>query len=319
MRLITLLLVTALAIATVTAYANGVGTTNLPSKTETTHSVAPPGTTTPAVPGTTTTEPTGAGPTTPTTPPTVPTTPPVTPTVPAMSTEVETFNTNFVTTTFGVDSASVTGLRQAGWTWGDIYLLANIADLSGRPILEIANLRSQGQSWSDIASRYNLTTAQITSPAVVETRVAGYTAEFGYQPIYYQTDPWGNPVLTRYDAERLSRMGYDWQSIAIAANIAAKTGARVSDVLAWIDRGYTWPQVIREYGVNPKVVMDVSKYPFARVARARIVSTTETVTTVPVETRTRRRRAVTTTTTMPPTGTGPMAPGMTVPSPPPVY
>jgi uncharacterized protein (DUF433 family) len=231
--------------------------------------------------------PSGAGPTEETTMPPATTTPSTTvpmTTMPMTSAEVEAFNTNLVVSTFGVDRNSVMQLRAAGWSWGDITLMANIAMQAKRPILEIAQLRSQGMAYSDIATRYNLSLVAITSaPSMVTTRVAGFTTEYGYQPIYYKTDPWGNPVLTRYDAERLSRLGYRWQDIAVAANISAETGTPVRDVLAWTDRGYTWAQVAREYGLSPNSVMDISGYPFARegVTTASTVTTT-TTTTAPV-------------------------------------
>lgn len=198
-------------------------------------------------------------------------------TVPATSSEVEMFNTNNCVSQFNVDRTYIQQLRANGWSWGDIYLMSNISNKTHRPLLEIANLRSQNMAWTDIANRYNLTAMDITSSPVIMTRVAGYTAEYGYTPIYYMTDQWGNPVLTRYEAERLSKLGYSWQDIAVAANISAKTAARVEEVLAWTDRGYTWPQVAREYGLSPKSVMDVSQYPFARV-----IGTRGTVTTAPV-------------------------------------
>lgn len=195
--------------------------------------------------------------------------------VTVMSPEVELFNTNNVVSTFGVDRSQVMQLRQAGWMWGDIYLMANIARMSGRPIMDVVSLRSQGMDWNAIATQFNISAAAITTaPIVPTTRVAGYVTEFGYQPIYYKTDPWGNPVLTRYEAERLSRLGYDWQNIAIAANISAQTGVPVREVLSWIDRGYTWQQVARQYGLDAEEVMDVTQYPFGRTPGTMTMPTT---------------------------------------------
>lgn len=257
MRLRTLLLVLFLGLATVAAFANG----HTPVQPET------PEVTTPTTP-----EGMGPAPTTPTVvvPSTCGTciTPAVCPTgtMPQPTSSVEVFNTNLATTNFGVDAASVTGLRQAGWAWGDIYILANIAQKSSRPILEIANLRSQGMAYDQIACRYNLAANDIlcAPPCAVQTKVAGFTGQYGYAPLYFRTDPWGNPVCTRWDAERLSRMGYGWTAIASAANVAAVTGARCEDVLAWVDRGYTWQQIACMYGLNADCVTNVSLYPFGR-------------------------------------------------------
>ena len=59
-------------------------------------------------------------------------------------------------------------------------------------------------------------------------------------------------------------MGYDWRSIAIASNISMRTGDSVRDILAMTNTGLTWPQIARNYGLNPKDVIDVSSYPFRR-------------------------------------------------------
>ncbi len=264
MRFTTILVVLLLAIS-VAVFANGnnVPLAQPPAGSGPAHETMPPATT-------------------PTMPSMMPSTMPST-TMPMTSAEVEAFNTNLAVANFGVDRNSVMQLRAAGWSWGDIQLMANIAMQAKRPILEIAALRSQGMAYSDIATRCNLSLVAITSAPAVMTRVAGYSTEYGYQPIYYKTDPWGNPVLTRYDAERLSRLGYRWQDIAVATNIAAKTGASTQEVLSWTDRGYTWQQIAREYGLNPNSVMDVSRYPFAHEGMGfAVTQPTMTTTTAPV-------------------------------------
>lgn len=269
MRLLAVLLVMGLvALAGAAAYPNGSGeATDKPTEETTATEIEATSNTSTS----TSAESTATGPTKPTTDAAVTMTPPTgvpTPAAgaPAMTPEVEMFNSNLVVAAFGVDKQSVMSLRQAGWAWGDINLIAQIASRSGQPLTTIASWRSQGLSWADIASRYNLTAMDITMPSLVTTRVAGFVAEYGYQPIYYRTDPWGNPVLTRYEARRLSRLGYNWQSIAVAANIAAEAGVSVQEVLAWTDRGYTWTQIARQYAVDPRKVTDISKYPFAKEA-----------------------------------------------------
>lgn len=343
MRLLTMLMVSALLIMACVAFANGSGTATTTPSEETVTTPSGAGATTPeattpstetttpstetttpsaeCAPSTTTTTPETTTPETTTTTPEV-TTPEVTtpettetapagagPTVPtgimtATTPEVETFNTNLVATTFGIDRTSVTSLRQAGWSWGDINLMAQIAQKTGQPISQIASLRAQGLSYTDIAARYNLTAMDVTIPSPVVTRVAGAVTEYGYQPIYYLTDPWGNPVLTRFEAERLSRLGYRWQDIAVASNISAKTGAPVTEVLSWIDRGYTWPQVARQYGLSPRSVMDISRYPFAP---AGIAPSEAMITGAGPMRTTRHRKYEGAVETVPPSGMGPGA------------
>jgi hypothetical protein len=181
-----------------------------------------------------------------------------------MAPEVDTFNTNLVMSLYSIDRPTINSLRQAGWSWGDIYLLANTAAQINQPIMTVANWRSQGMTYDQIASNNGLTPVALTSPFAVRTMVAGFVTEYGYQPIYYLTNPWGTPVLTRYEAERFSNLGYTWQDIAVAANISAKTGHSIHDILSWRDRGYTWQQIARQYSLDYNSVLEISMYPFVR-------------------------------------------------------
>ena len=260
MRLTTLLLVSIFMIASVAVFANGM---------QPTQPVTPEEPTMPTMP------PSGAG-------PSVTPQQPMQPMMPVMTMDVETFNTNYVVSTFCVDAATVTALRQAGWSWGDIYVMSSIASMSGRPLLEIAGYRSQGLPYDQIAARFNIASTQILAP-MPTTRVAGTTQTYGYLPIYYRTDPWGNPSLTRFDAERLTRLGYDWRDIAAACNITSRTGVPVRDVLAWTDRGYTWPQISRIYGVNMDwITRDIERYPFPRTCGGEVAPICPPVGTGPV-------------------------------------
>lgn len=272
MRLFKWFLVLALSLSTVALFANGVKHEKNEEKTEKSTT-------------TTTETPTGAGPAS---------------IMMQTDPDVEAFNTNLAVSNFGVDRSSVIGLRQSGWSWGDILLMSNIANRSKQPLLTIANMRSTGMSYDAIGAKYNLTTYDITTPALIQTRVAGFVSEYGYQPLYYKTDPWGNPVLTRFDAMRLSRMGYDWRDIAIAANVASMSGANINDVLAWTNRGYTWQQIALEYGLDTNKIMDVSQYPFAKETSATMTSATMTTTTPPTGAGPSATTSTTTTTTTEP-------------------
>lgn len=182
----------------------------------------------------------------------------------AVTPEVESYNINFVSSTYGISPATVRDLRTKH-DWGTIYFMANVAAKTGRPITEIASLAEQGMTWNQIASRYNVAMSDLLVPGP-RTAVAGYVGEIGTRPVTttWMADKYGNIVLTQNEADRLRKQGYSWQDIAIAANVSSRTGQPVYQVLQWTDRGMTWPQIAREYGLNPDDVTDISMYPFDR-------------------------------------------------------
>ncbi|MDO8684493.1 MAG: hypothetical protein Q7N50_13545 [Armatimonadota bacterium] len=183
--------------------------------------------------------------------------------MPMMSPEVESYNRSFVSQYFGLSSSQIDTLRMQGMNWADIYFAANLAARTNRPVSEIASLRMQGMSWSDIGGRYNVASSDLSRP-FISPRVAGVTAMVMPSPQAPILSMSGEPVLTPRDAQLYRKMGYDWRSIAIATNIALRTGDSVRDILRMTDRGMTWPMVAREYGLDPKDVIDVSNYPYAR-------------------------------------------------------
>lgn len=215
---------------------------------------------------------------------------------------VEQFNRNFVSSYYNISPATVASLRDKGHPWEHIYFMANMAQKTRQPITQIAQLEEQGMSWNDIANRYNIALADLQNPFVPTTRVAGFTSEIGTPPVRtWMSDRYGNVVLTSRDDRMLKKMGYSWNDIAVASNIAAKTGNRPIEVLQWLDRGLTWPQIAREYGVNPSTVMDVSNYPFSRTG---YYEPTEVFGSTPAGATSTTSTTTTTTTTTTPAGSG---------------
>lgn len=189
----------------------------------------------------------------------------MTPMAMMVSPEVDAYNRQFARQYFGLRDADITALRNQGMAWGEIYLAANVAARSSRPITEIAALRSQGVAWNDIGTRYNIALADLTRPFVPAGQVAGVTAMVG--PITAPTNMIskdGRIILSLKDSERFRAMGYDWRSIAVAANISMRTRDSVQDILAMTNRGLTWPRIARSYALSPNEVVDVNYYPFRR-------------------------------------------------------
>jgi hypothetical protein len=83
--------------------------------------------------------------------------------------DVESFNRAFLAQYFGLCEADLVTLRQKGFSWGDIALMANTSVRTTQPILQIAQFRSQGMSWTDIGSRYNVCLADLIRPVQMKT------------------------------------------------------------------------------------------------------------------------------------------------------
>jgi len=183
----------------------------------------------------------------------------------AVSPEVDQFNIAFVKDRFGLSDADIVALRAQGLTWGDIYMTANLAQRAHQPVSQIALLRSQGLSWVEIGSRYNIASSDLTTVFIIPGRVAGVAIEvplaMGPTAIYNKN---GLVVLTDQDARLFERMGYSWRDIAVATNIAKRTGEPVDDLLRVRDSGHTWRQISLERGLNADSMMNVSDYPFTR-------------------------------------------------------
>lgn len=285
MRIAVLLLGLMLVLSTA-ALANG----NTPTGVGTTPTTSTTTTTTDT--GTiTTTPPVGSGPTVPTgttMQPGTTTTTTTTTMVETMSPEVEAFNTQFLSNFYGLSSSTISSLRSQGFTWGEINFMANMAARTQRPITEIAMYRSQGSTWPEIAGRYNVALTDVTTPFMPTSRVAGFTGQTGMMtmgmvgvPPYYLSDRYGNPVLTPTEAQAFIARGYDWRSIAVAANISARTGVPVHDILSMTDRGMTFSQIAMQYGLRPEYITDVSLYPYSH-ENVTVTTTTTTYGTAPV-------------------------------------
>jgi hypothetical protein len=190
------------------------------------------------------------------------------------SPDVDAYNRQFASQYFSLSDADISALRSQGMSWGDIYMTANLARRTNQPATQIASLRSQGLSWNDIGGRYNVASADISTPFVITGRVAGVAAEvipMAWQiPIY---DRAGNVVLTQRDAWVYQNMGYSWQALAFASNVSRRSGVPIDAVLRTMDTGKPWPWIAREYDVNSERAMDFSDYPFTHEPLSRVQRT----------------------------------------------
>gem|GEM_PF-1006514 len=193
----------------------------------------------------------------------------------ASSPDAESFNTAFVSQYYSIPQSQIRSLRQQGYSWEDINLMANAALRTGQPISQIASLRSQGLSWADIATRYNVACNTLVSP-VPATCVM--TSPVGAGPVAQPCAPRtpcpiinlpcaiydirGRIILSQDQALNYYANGYDWLDVAVAANIARYTGMPIFQVLTDMRGMGSWWNLIYEYSVPPSVAFNVADYPF---------------------------------------------------------
>lgn len=177
--------------------------------------------------------------------------------------EIDAFYSALLCRHFGLSPSQVAGLRQQGFSWDEITMIANTAARTRQPIQTIASLRTQGMTWEEIACRYNLTLADITRPA---TRVVAVRPIAGAGPITSSVmyNRHGNVLLTSDQVQRLYRQGYDWLDIAVAANMSDATDVPIEQFLRWIRQGSLWTTLATRYGVPYSFAFDVSNFPFPR-------------------------------------------------------
>ena len=193
----------------------------------------------------------------------------------------ECFQRNLVKQRYGLTDDQVTALRMMAWDYDDINLISNVATnlkKCPRDIMAVAQMFSDGMTLDQIASSNNMTVASLLSLGP-STAVAGSMQQICPQPCppqnpcatcnpqdipkYYKKFPNGLPVVTQQSWCQWRMRGYAWTDVAIAANIAAKTGESVEYLIRLVRiQGRLWANIICERGLNQCEMMDVSGWPF---------------------------------------------------------
>lgn len=189
-----------------------------------------------------------------------------------MSPDQNVFNQTFVSQQYAIPVSEIQALRNQGYSWGEVNLIANAAARTGLTTQQIVQMRQQGMSWQAIATQYNMPVSTLTVPCpVVAPRLsccaalaAGPVCTRPVIPAMYNRG--GNVLLTQDEVMRFYSKGYDWTEVAIAANIARETGYPVEQVLRDMRSGMVWQQVAQYYGVSPNTAFDVCAYPFPRTS-----------------------------------------------------
>lgn len=181
--------------------------------------------------------------------------------------DVEAFNKAFLAQYYGICEADLNALREKGLPWGDVYLIANASVRTSQPVATIAALRSQGVSWSDIATRHQMCLADLIRP--VQMRSASARAICGSGPMTCPVAMYGlcGNILLTYDmATNLYSRGHDWLDVAIAANVSKHSGVPIENSLDRIRQGALWDNLLVRYGVAPGLAYNVCDYPFPRTS-----------------------------------------------------
>ncbi len=174
------------------------------------------------------------------------------------------FNTMFIAQYYGLPPSTVTQLRQQGYSWNDVFMIANAAGRTGQSVSQITTWRAQGKTWNDIAVATNVTLDNLVCP--YQQRVIVTRATMGAGPpcqmVIYTTG--GNALLTEDLANRYYLQGYDWMDVAIAANVSRTANVPIDWLLDRIKNGAMWPDILAKYNVPPEIAYNLTNYPFAQ-------------------------------------------------------
>lgn len=184
----------------------------------------------------------------------------------------ESFQRTAITQRFKFTEDQYNSLRMQGFGPTDIALIGSTASKCNKAPSDIAAMISQGQTWDQIASTCNVTTASIFEPNP-EQAVAGSIQQTGPMPTgtairpyrYYLRYANGAPVMTPRMWREYARRGYAWEDVCVASNISSYTGESIDDLLRMVRiQGMTWNQVSADRGLNADKMKDTSKWPFSK-------------------------------------------------------
>jgi hypothetical protein len=185
----------------------------------------------------------------------------------------ESFQQTAISQRFKLTSDQFASLRMQGFGYSDIALIGNSALQCNKSTSDIASQITQGQTWDQIASTCNLTTAMLLEPSPQQA-VAGSIQETvcPQMPMpmirpYHFYLKYGNgaPVMTARMWRELRMRGYSWQDVCIASNISSYTSESIDDLLRMIRiQGLLWSQIANARGLNPDKMQDVSRWPFSK-------------------------------------------------------
>ncbi|MCX6375316.1 MAG: hypothetical protein NTU88_04635 [Armatimonadetes bacterium] len=191
----------------------------------------------------------------------------------------ECFQRQLVMQRYNLKDDQVTSLRMMGASYRDITLIANVATHLGKcptDVMGVARLFMDGQTLDQIASANNTTVASLLSVGP-GTAVAGSVQEICPPPPcppknpcnpvetlkYYRMYPNGLPIVTAKSWKAWQNSGYSWVDVAIAANIASRTGEPVDGLLRMVRiQGRLWTDILVERGLSQCGMLDVSTWPF---------------------------------------------------------
>lgn len=166
-----------------------------------------------------------------------------------------------VTHHYGFDSAMVSSLQAKGYTAADFAPLGNLSMRTGKPKSELAALHDQGMSWSQIATRYNVSMSDMKMPMqmpmqmqmamMMSPEVDAYNSAFAMQ--YFG--------LSDSQIASLKAQGLTWGEIYMTANLAQRAGRPVTEIASLRQQGLTWNDIGGRYNI---AMTDVSK-PFVLV------------------------------------------------------
>jgi hypothetical protein len=142
---------------------------------------------------------------------------------------------------YNIDPATAAQLQAKGYTARDFAMLGNLSSRTGKPVSEFVGLRSQNMSWSDIASRYQVSMSDMIVPTamMMSPEVDAYNRQFANQ--YFG--------ISDAEITALRAQGMPWGQIYMTANLAHRANQPVSQIAALHSQGLSWVEIGSRYSI----------------------------------------------------------------------
>ena len=140
-----------------------------------------------------------------------------------------------------VSNAQIAQLRNQGLSDTDIAMAAAIAAKAGKPIADVVAQWQSSKDWTQVASAYNLSMADLVSaPVAAGADSEAFNTSFFAQ--YYN--------IPQSQISQLRRQGYSWDDINVLANAALQTKQSIAQMASLRSQGMTWAAIAGRYNVS---------------------------------------------------------------------
>jgi hypothetical protein len=148
-----------------------------------------------------------------------------------------------ISSSYGVTVGFVGALYERGYDFGEIALLLELSEASGKKPPDIVVLRKKGHGWGVIAKSLGVHPSALERAKGNESLFRRYVLAERLALYYGLPDDEGLILL--------SEKGYGFGDIALAVNLCVHSGASLRDVIRTREKSPKWKGVAEKFKVSP--------------------------------------------------------------------